>query len=162
MPTIDEMSNAWWRRITKKSKGKPLPVIILQTRTLSTAVEILTNIQDIPFEKLSMSLYFYCHDVGMKEFTRAYEAQLELAGADPEKFALGLHQFFNKMANSSQKQKLYDNYFEFYYRCGKLRLKNENENVNATVSTAYQNLLVQQMEYLRPSKFDFRTFIAGR
>ena len=162
MPTIDEMSNAWWRRITKKSKGKPLPVIILQTRTLSTAVEILTNIQDIPFEKLSMSLYFYCHDVGMKEFTRAYEAQLELAGADPEKFALGLHQFFNKMANTIQKQNLYDNFFEFYYRCVKLRLKNENENVNATVSTAYQNLLVQQMEYLRPSKFDFRTFIAGR
>ena len=162
MPTIDEMSNAWWRRITRKSKGKPLPVIILQTRTLSTAVEILTSIQEIPFEKLSMSLYFYCHDVGMKEFTRAYEAQLELAGADPEKFALGLHQFFNKMANTIQKQNLYDNFFEFYYRCVKLRLKNENENVNATVSTAYQNLLVQQMEYLRPSKFDFRTFIAGR
>ena len=162
MPTIDEMSNAWWRKITKKSKGKPLPVIILQTRTLSTAVEILTSIQEIPFEKLSMSLYFYCHDVGMKEFTRAYEAQLELAGADPEKFALGLHQFFNKMANTIQKQNLYDNFFEFYYRCVKLRLQNENENVNTTVSTAYQNLLVQQMEYLRPSKFDFRTFIAGR
>ena len=96
MPTIDEMSLTWWRRVTKKAKGKPLPLIILQTRTLSTAVEILTVIQDIPFEKLSMSLYFYCQDVRMKEFTRAYEAQLELAGADPEKFALGLHQFFNK------------------------------------------------------------------
>lgn len=148
--------------MTRKSKGKPLPVITLQTRTLSTAVETLANIHDIAFEKLSMSLYFYCQDVGMKEFTRAYEAQLELARADSEKFALGPLQFLNKMASSIQKQNLYDNFFEFYYRCVKLRLRNEDENVNAKVSTAYQNLLVQQMEYLRPSKFDFRSFIAGR
>ena len=89
MADIQKMSDAWWRRITKKAKGKPLPVIILQTRTLSTATEILEWIKDMPFEKLSMSLYFYCQDVGMKEFTRAYEAQLELAGANPEKFAMG-------------------------------------------------------------------------
>ena len=44
----------------------------------------------------------------------------------------------------------------------KFRLRNMNEHVDSTVSTAYQNLLVQQMEYLRPDKFNFRTFIAGR
>ena len=159
---MDEMSRIWWRHITKKSKGKPMPVVTLQTRTLSTAVEILDDIQAIPFEKLSMSLYFYCQDVGMKEFTRAYEAQLELAGANPEKFALGLHRFYNEMALKIQKENLYDNFFEFYYRCLKLRIRNENEKVDATVSTAYQNILIQQMEYMRPNKFDFRTFIAGR
>ena len=162
MPDMDEMSRIWWRHITKKSKGKPMPVVTLQTRTLSTAVEILDDIQTIPFEKLSMSLYFYCQDVGMKEFTRAYEAQLELAGANPEKFALCLHRFYNEMALKIQKENLYDNFFEFYYRCLKLRIRNENEKVDATVSTAYQNILIQQMEYMRPNKFDFRTFIAGR
>ena len=58
-----------------------------------------------------MSLYFYCHDVGMKEFTRVYEAQLELAGANPEKFVSGLHRFHNEMALRIQKQHLYDNFF---------------------------------------------------
>ena len=146
MPDMDEMSRIWWRHITKKSKGKPMPVVTLQTRTLSTAVEILDDIQTIPFEKLSMSLYFYCQDVGMKEFTRAYEAQLELAGANPEKFALCLHRFYNEMALKIQKENLYDNFFEFYYRCLKLRIRNENEKVDATVSTAYQNILIQQMD----------------
>ena len=162
MADIQKMSDAWWRRITKKAKGKPLPVIILQTRTLSTATEILEWIKDMPFEKLSMSLYFYCQDVGMKEFTRAYEAQLELAGANPEKFAMGLHRFYNDMAYKIQKENQYDLFFEFYYRCVKLRIRNEDEIIDATVSTAYQNLLIQQLEYLRPNKFDFRTFVAGR
>lgn len=162
MLDIEELSNIWWRRVTKKAKNKPLPVIMLQTRTLSTALDILGSIQNIPFEKLSISLYFYCQDVGMKEFTRAYEAQIELAGASPEKFIAGLHQFYNKMAITIHKENLYDNFFEFYYRCVKLRLQNENQNIDSTISTAYQNLLVQQLEYMRPNKFDFRTFIAGR
>ena len=162
MADIRKMSDTWWRRVTKKANGKPLPLIILQTRTLSTAVEILEWIQDMPFNKLSMSLYFYCQDVGMKEFTRAYEAQLELAGANPEKFAMGLHRFYNEMAHKIQKENQYDLFFEFYYRCVRLRIRNEDEKIDATVSTAYQNLLIQQLEYLRPNKFDFRTFVAGR
>ena len=162
MEDIRKISDTWWRRVTKKANGKPLPLIILQTRTLSTAVEILEWIQDMPFNKLSMSLYFYCQDVGMKEFTRAYEAQLELAGANPEKFAMGLHRFYNEMAHKIQKENQYDLFFEFYYRCVRLRIRNEDEKIDATVSTAYQNLLIQQLEYLRPNKFDFRTFVAGR
>lgn len=156
------LSDTLWRRVTRKSKGKPLPLIILQTRTLSTAIEILDWIHDMPFEKLSMSLYFYCQDVGMAQFTRAYEAQMELAGANQEKFATGLHAFYNEMSKKILKEQLLDEFFEFYYRCVKLRLKNENERVDSTVATAYQNLLIQQLEYLRPSKFDFNTFVAGR
>lgn len=162
MTELREQSEIWWRRVVRKSKGKPLTATILQTRTLSTAIEILDWIHDIPFEKLSMSLYFYCQDVGMAQFTRAYEAQLELAGANPEKFAMGLHKFFNEMSIRILKEDLFDEYFEFYYRCVKLRIRNENEQISDTVTTAYQNLLIQQLEYLRPSKFDLRTFIAGR
>ena len=52
MADFDQMSRTWWRRITKKAKDKPLPVITLQSRTPSTAIEILGEIQNIPFEKL--------------------------------------------------------------------------------------------------------------
>ena len=66
------------------------------------------------------------------------------------------------MARKIQKEDLYDLFFEFYYRCVKLRLRNENEKINETVTTAYQNLLIQQLEYLRPEKYDLKTFVAGR
>ena len=159
---IQRLSDSLWRRTMKKAKDQPKPVVILQLRTLSTAIEILDWISNIPFEELAVSLYFYCQDVNMAQFTRWYEAQLELAGANKEKFATGLHRFFTETAKKIQKNNLYDEFFEFYYRCVKLRLQNDNERVNQTVITAYQNLLIQQLEYLRPSKFDFNTFVAGR
>ena len=59
--------------------------------------------QQIPFEELAVSLYFYCQDVNMAQFTRWYEAQLELAGANKEKFATGLHRFFTETAKKIQK-----------------------------------------------------------
>ena len=159
---LDQSSARWWRHVRKNSKGKPLAAVLIQIRTLSTAVEILDWIQDIPFSNLSMSLYFYCQDIGMANFTRAYESQLELAAANPEKFALGLHKFYTEMAKKIQKEDLFDLFFEFYYRCVKMRVVHENEKVNDTVTTAYQNLLIQQLEYLRPEKYNLKTFVAGR
>lgn len=159
---LQRLSDTLWRRTMKKAKDQLKPVVILQLRTLSTAIEILDWISDIPFEELAVSLYFYCQDVNMAQFTRWYEAQMELAGANQEKFAVGFHRFFTETAKKIQKNNLYDEFFEFYYRCVKLRLQNDNERVNQTVITAYQNLLIQQLEYMRPAKFDFNTFVAGR
>jgi hypothetical protein len=130
-------------------RGKPYPVITIQRRTLSTASEILDTIRDIPFEKLSMSLYFYCQDVGMAQFTHAYESQIELAGANPDKFVFGLHEFYTRMASKIRKEDLYDLFFEFYYRCMKMRFKSSNEKIDDKVMIAYQNLLIQQLEYMR-------------
>ena len=117
---IQRLSDNLWRRTMKKAKDQPKPVVILQLRTLSTAIEILDWISNIPFEELAVSLYFYCQDVNMAQFTRWYEAQLELAGANKEKFATGLHRFFTETAKKIQKNNLYDEFFEFYYRCVKL------------------------------------------
>ena len=165
MAEIDEMQSrhvSYWKKLNKKLKGKPYPVIIIQRRTLSTAVEILDTIENLPFEKLSMSLYFYCQDVGMAQFTRAYESQIELAGANPDKFVFGLNEFYTRMASKIRKEDLYDLFFEFYYRCTKQRLRNSDEKIDDKVMIAYQNLLIQQLEYMRPSKFDLNVFVAGR
>ena len=165
MAEIDEMQSrhiSYWRKLNKKLRGKPYPVITIQRRTLSTASEILDTICDIPFEKLSMSLYFYCQDVGMAQFTHAYESQIELAGANPDKFVFGLHEFYTRMASKIRKEDLYDLFFEFYYRCMKMRFKSSNEKIDDKVMIAYQNLLIQQLEYMRPSKFDLNVFVAGR
>ena len=53
MAEIDEMQSrhiSYWRKLNKKLRGKPYPVITIQRRTLSTASEILDTICDIPFE----------------------------------------------------------------------------------------------------------------
>ena len=159
---LEIKKSQWWRRIRKNSKGKPLAATLIQLRTLSTAAEIIGWMNNIPFHKISMSLYFFCKDVGMAAFTRSYEAQLELAAANPERFAAGLHKFYSEMARKIEKEDLYDLYFEFYYRCVKIRVKNMKEKASDLVTTAYQNLLIQQLEYLRPDKYDLKHFVAGR
>lgn len=153
---------SWWRRLNRKLESKPKPLQILQKRTMNTALAVLDNIEDIPFSKLSMSLYFYCQDLRMNEFTHFYENQVELAGANPERFVFQLHKFFNDITNKIKKDDLYPEFFEFYYRCNKIRLTNKDEKIEYNVILAYLNLLTQTIEYLRPSKYDFNTIIAGR
>ena len=152
----------WWKRLNKKIKDKPEPVKVLQRRTMNSALAILQNLQGIPFEKLSMSLYFYCQDLKMYEFTHQYEAQVELAGANPEKFVFQLHNFYNALAAKIKKEDLYSEFFEFYSKCVRLRFENENQHIEDKVLLAYLNLLTQHTEYMKPSKFDFNVCIAGR
>jgi hypothetical protein len=45
---IQRLSDNLWRRTMKKAKDQPKPVVILQLRTLSTAIEILDWISNIP------------------------------------------------------------------------------------------------------------------
>ena len=160
MEYLDEHS-PYWRKVYKKMQGKPAVVRRLQGRTMNTAMSILDNIKDVDFTKLSMSLYFYCQDIRMNQFTRYYEAQIELAGANPERFFVGLHAFYNNISSKIKKDNLYSQFFELYYRCTRLRQQNENDNIEDHVVVAYLNLLTQNIEYLRPDKFDFSHCVAG-
>ena len=150
-----------WRKMTKKMQGKPFAVQTLQRRSMNSAIAILDNLKGIEFSKLSMSLYFYCQDVKMGQFTRLYEAEIELAGANPEKFFLTLHSFYNEVSNKIKKENLYQDFFEFYYRCVRVRQQNENHHIEDNVIVAYLNLLTQNIEYLRPQKFDFSLCVCG-
>lgn len=163
MTTAEKMKLqvSWWKRLNRKLEGKPQPMQVLQRRTMNTALAVLENIEDLPFTKLSMSLYFYCQDLRMQEFTHLYEKQVELAGANPEKFVFQLHKFYNDVSHKIKKEDLYSEFFEFYYRCVRLRAEIENKNVVDNVVVAYLNLLTQNMEYLRPNKFDFNSTVAG-
>ena len=105
------------KRHAKKLQGLPKPMMILQRRTLNTALDVLHQIDGIAFDELSMSLYFYTADVEMAQFTRSYESQIELAAINPEKFALGLHKFLNEQSIKIRKGNLYDQFFELFYRC---------------------------------------------
>lgn len=150
------------RWLEKTSKSKPLPVRTLMTRTFATSLVVLDEIAGMEFSKLSYSLYFYCRDVHMQQFTRLYESQLELAAIDPEKFVKGLHKFFNETALKIKKENLYQGFFEFNSLCARIRYQSYNKDKEAIkVVNAYQNLLMQQTDYLRPDKFNFDRVVCG-
>lgn len=151
------------RRYYKKIQDKPFPMQILQKRTLNTAFMVLDHIEGIPFNDLSSSMYFYTKDITMKTFIRAYDAQIELAAIDPEKFAYGLHKFYTDISAKIKKEGLYDEFFEFFYRCNRLRItERQSTKIRFRVILAYIDLLCQTAEYLRPNKFDFNNVIVGK
>ena len=98
-----EKSFSWWKKLNKKIEGKPQPVQVLQKRTMNTAIATLEDLINVPFSELSMSLYFYCQDLQMTQFTKLYESQVELVVANPEKFVFQLHSFFNEISTKIKK-----------------------------------------------------------
>ena len=152
------------RWIEKKSAGKPAPVVTMMRRTNATAISMLSELEDVPFRELSSSLYFICQDLQAQEFVHRYEAQLELAGANQDAFVKGLHKFFNDMARFVKDNELYPEYFEFISLCTRLRYEdkwNEKSPIRRKVIDAYMSLLMQNLEYMRPNKFDFSTVVCG-
>lgn len=153
---------AYWKRLFNKIDGKPEPMQILQKRTMNTALAVLQNLEDVSTVQLFTSLYFYCQDIKMKEFTHRYEAVVEMAGANPDKFVFGLHKFYTDISHKIKKENLYSEFFEFYYRCVRLRQEQESQRIEDNVVLAYLNILTQNIEYLRPNKFDFSVMLAGQ
>ncbi|MEG1723767.1 MAG: hypothetical protein RR313_00095 [Anaerovoracaceae bacterium] len=165
MPTANnqtiELTTGFWKRLDRKLQDKPLPMQVMQRRSMNTATTILIGLQDVPFDKLSCSLYFYCKDIKMNQFTHYYESQLELAGANPERFAFGLHKFYNDVSHKIKKENLYEEFFEFLSLCTKSRFTARGKNVDVVVLNLYMDLLLQNLEYLRPNKFDFTSIVVG-
>ena len=149
------------KKLRKKMAGKPQPVQILMNRTLNSGLMILKDLQDIPFEKLSFDLYFFCKDVSIKSFTREFEAQLELAAIDGEKFLAQLHNFYTKISKKIIKENLFQDFFEFASLCSRMRMERMASGGENKVITSYLNILFETMEYLRPSKFDFSKRVVG-
>lgn len=153
----------YWAWFDRKMKDKPMPMRQLQSRTMNTATTVLTALRNVPFEKLSVSLYFFCEDVKTQYFTRLYESQLELAGANPEKFVKGLHKFYTESAHKIKTENLYQEFFEFVSLCTRARYTTKRTSEYAEeVINCYQSLLLQHTEYLRPDKFNFNVVICGR
>ena len=95
------------RLIKKQSEGKPEAVKTYIRRSLSTAIIVLNKLQELDFRELSVSLYFITKDSHMAALARIYEAELELASIDSEKFMRGIHKFYNETALKIKKENLY-------------------------------------------------------
>lgn len=148
------------KRMDKKMKGKPEVVKIIMSRTFSSAIMILQNLENIPFGELTFAIYDFCVDVEFKEVVRLFDAELELAGIDPEKFIFDLHPFYNGVSNRIKKENKYREFAEFIGMV--IRLRNERKGTyNEKVVDAYLSLVFQMLEYLRKDKFDLTSCAYG-
>lgn len=161
---VDSIIQKYGKRHERLIANKPYPMKILMRRTFNSAVQIYECMGSVPFNLLTKTLFFYSKDIKMKEFTRNYEAQLELACIDEEKFIFGLHKFYNNMAVKIKKENLWQEYFEFLALAIQCRFDfvQDRSDDETHIIDAYQSLLLQQNEYLRPNKFDFNVTLCGR
>ena len=153
------------RWLMKKAKNCSGPQIILQKRTLNTAAVIRIAVRNIPFNKLSATLYFFCRDMEYTQLARRFESQIELASIDPEKFTKGLHKFYNETAKMLEREGMFHIFAEFLsngilHYDGMKRLEMDEESI--AVQDSYMSLLMQQADYLRPNKFDLDVRVCGQ
>ena len=154
----------YWRWLDKKLGTTTNGPATLQRRTMNTAISVLVKLFGIPFEKISSTLYFFCEDIGMRNFSRRYESQMELAVANEDAFVKNLHKFFNDTAAFIKKENLYADYFDFISLVSQLRshmLGNKSDEEKMSVIDCYFSMLLQQSCYLKKNKFDYATCVCG-
>lgn len=164
VPLITDRYHKW---LQKQLQGKGSEVRLLMRRTMNTAIAVRCGVEKIPFEELTKNLFFFCSDPRTKEFTRLYEAQIELASINEEKFIKGLHKFYNETAIRIKKENLYQEFFEFIslsmrVRGERILANGARDDEKFAVIDAFQSILMQQLEYLRPNKFDFSVVLCGQ
>lgn len=168
-PKMDtEVLRQLYKIVEKQSAGKPEPVRRLMQRTLNTSTVIISTLKDIPFEKVSSSLFFFLPpDERASQLAREYESQIEFACVKPIEFAKKLHKFYNEMAIKLKKNEMFPEFFSFLSVASKARLIHMDKlyraesNISLDVLNSIMSLLLQQTEYIRPSKFDFTTVVCG-
>lgn len=158
----NKLTAQYRKRILKKVEKQQGPIKTLVWRSSMSAIMILAEIQDIPFEKLTASLYFLCNDLQTKELTRKYESLLELAGAAPDRFVDCLHKELNALSIFIKENHLLPELFEMISIADRVRYTYHKDNPQAIcIFNAYKDLVLQTLEYLRPSKFDFDSVVCG-
>ena len=151
------------RQVQKKAKTKPFSQATLMMRANGTAIAVLEFIDGMSFRDLSSNLYFIAQDLRSEEFTRKYEAQIEYAAVKPQEFVNGIYAFFNSIAKYVKANDLYPTFFEFLSFLSRYRVEiNDDKSIQGRIVNAYQALLMETLEFLRPNKFDLRNVVVGQ
>ena len=158
--TWEETERRLYKRMQKKITVKPPPTQIIMERTFNTSCLVLKAIQSLPFSKLTKDLYFLCQTLPSKEISRQFESQMELAGANPERFMFSLHPFYNDFVAKIRRDKRFAELFGFLSTAIRMRIESP-ALASSNVANAYMNLVLQVSEYLRPDKLNLETFVYG-
>lgn len=139
---IKDIQSPYYKRMQKKITSKPPPAQVIMERTFGTACMVLDIIEGVPFSELTRELFFFCQKLPSKELARQYEAQLELAGANPERFVFGLHSFYNDLVAKVRKNQTFPELFGFIGAVERVQIENRTPS-NANIVDAYVSMVLQ-------------------
>lgn len=161
----DSFDLKYRKSFEKKISSKPFNQQVLMRRTLGSGLTIVQRLSRVDFSDLALSLYVYCKDMEMFEFTHEYEKQIELAKANPERFLSQLYKFYTQISVRIKKENLYRDYFELLAFCveynERLNVQDVSREASYLVMDAYIDLLMENLEHIRPDKFNPNQVIAG-
>lgn len=141
-------------KLQKKAESKPEPVRIFLFRTMASAVAVVERIETITFQEASTGVFELCQALG-GGLAHEFEAQVELAGANPGRFILQLHNFYSVLSAKIRKEDRYSEVFALIAGCNEL-------SDTYTMAFAFLDLLLQFVTYLSPERYDFSIILAGR
>lgn len=161
----DSFDLKYRKSFEKKISSKPFNQQVLMRRTLGSGLTIVQRLSRVDFSDLALSLYVYCKDMELFEFTHEYEKQIELAKANPERFLSQLYKFYTQISVRIKKENLYRDYFELLAFCveynERLNVQDVSREASCLVMDAYIDLLMENLEHIRPDKFNPNQVIAG-
>ena len=86
------------KKLNKKYYSKGWAIYVPHRRSFNSALAILEDIRDIPFEKLTLELYFLISDKNFEKIANDYKRAIEIGKKQPEKFIFQLYEFYKKEA----------------------------------------------------------------
>ena len=155
-----EYTEKYYSRFIKKSEAKPAPVRLIMERTFHTAVWVLETIEGVDTNELNSATNLFISNLKNREFATIYGTQLEIAWTNVDKFIFGLHSFYNNLARKVKKEHKEQSIADFISEIMRYQVNDSKSVYNKTV-TAYINMILQTLEYLRPDKFDLEKSVYG-
>ena len=149
------------KKFNSKFQGKGTAIYVLNRRTLNTACSVVQSVEDVDFSDLTITLYVMCKDPAFREFSHKYEGALELAKVNRDKFVSQLHRFYVQMAKYIRENNLLRQFYEFVSFFVERKAPSEGRGARFSVYCSYIDLVLQQMEYLRPEMFNVNQIVVG-
>lgn len=155
-----EYTDKYYSRFLKKMEGKPAPVRLIMERTFHSAVWVLETIDGISADELESAINLFVSNLRGIEFALIYREQLKIAWSDADRFLFGLHSFYNNLAMKVKKERKEQAIADFISEVMRY-IVDDSASVYDKAVTAYINMMLQTLEYLRPNKFDFEKSVYG-
>lgn len=149
------------KRFKKKMDKANTATQTLMAHTYTTALQVVTRLDGLPFYEIAMGVFVYCKDETCRFISKDFEAAIELAGIDPEKFILTLHQFYNDLSAKLRKPGMLVAFAQFLHTFARLRYTKSGHNINPNIILAYSDLILHTLYYLRPNKLDYTVDVVG-
>lgn len=156
-----QMTRRYIKPFAKKMEGKDIATRCIMAGTFNTALQVLDRIRDVDKAHAVMSVFVYCKDEQYRFISREFESCMEIAALDPDRFVMGLHKFYNNMAAKIRKPGMRYAFFQFIALFRKLQYTKSDRHIDPNIILAYTDLILQMMDYLRPSKLDLSQAVAG-